>query len=84
MTKAMIELFPKYKDTVPGINGWALEDVKDPAGAVVKVTAKRGQGGQLSVTFKLSAPLAYGQTVIMPAPVPTDYTTCAARTRFLL
>jgi uncharacterized protein len=28
MTKAMIELFPKYKDTVPGINGWALERQK--------------------------------------------------------
>ena len=55
-----------------------------PVGAVIKVTAKRGQGGQLSVTFKLSAPLAYGQTVIMPAPVPTDYTSCTARTRFLL
>lgn len=25
MTKAMIELFPKYKDSSPGINGWALE-----------------------------------------------------------
>lgn len=25
MTKAMIELFPKYKDASPGINGWALE-----------------------------------------------------------
>jgi len=25
MTKAMIELFPKYKDAAPGINGWALE-----------------------------------------------------------
>jgi TRAP transporter TAXI family solute receptor len=25
MTKAMIELFPKYKDGSPGINGWALE-----------------------------------------------------------
>jgi TRAP transporter TAXI family solute receptor len=25
MTRAMVELFPKYKDTAPGINGWALE-----------------------------------------------------------
>ncbi|MEZ5843807.1 MAG: TAXI family TRAP transporter solute-binding subunit [Hyphomicrobiaceae bacterium] len=25
MTKAMVELFPKYKDASPGINGWALE-----------------------------------------------------------
>ena len=25
MTKAMVELFPKYKDSSPGINGWALE-----------------------------------------------------------
>jgi hypothetical protein len=50
-----------------------------PAGAVIKVTAKRGQGG-----LKLSAPLAYVQTVIMPAPVPADYTSCTARTRFLL
>lgn len=25
MTKAMIELFPKYKDAAPGINGWALD-----------------------------------------------------------
>jgi TRAP transporter TAXI family solute receptor len=25
MTKAMIELFPRYKDASPGINGWALE-----------------------------------------------------------
>jgi len=24
MTKAMVELFPKYKDASPGINGWAL------------------------------------------------------------
>jgi TRAP transporter TAXI family solute receptor len=28
MTKAMIELFPKYKDTVPGINGWSLDRQK--------------------------------------------------------
>lgn len=28
MTKAMIELFPRYKDTVPGINGWALDRQK--------------------------------------------------------
>lgn len=25
MTKAMVELFPKYKDGSPGINGWAIE-----------------------------------------------------------
>ncbi|MCB1548013.1 MAG: TAXI family TRAP transporter solute-binding subunit [Hyphomicrobiaceae bacterium] len=25
MTKAMIQLFPKYKGTVPGIDGWAIE-----------------------------------------------------------
>ena len=25
MTKAMVELFPRYKDASPGINGWALE-----------------------------------------------------------
>lgn len=25
MTKAMVELFPKYQGTVPGIDGWALE-----------------------------------------------------------
>lgn len=25
MTKAMIELFPEYKDAAPGINGWALD-----------------------------------------------------------
>jgi uncharacterized protein len=25
MTKAMLELFPKYKDTSPGINGWSLD-----------------------------------------------------------
>ncbi|QIE55296.1 TAXI family TRAP transporter solute-binding subunit [Pikeienuella piscinae] len=25
MTKAMVELFPEYKDKAPGINGWALE-----------------------------------------------------------
>ncbi len=25
MTKAMVELFPYYKDKAPGINGWALE-----------------------------------------------------------
>jgi hypothetical protein len=54
-----------------------------PAGAVVKVSAKKAQGGRLAITFKLSAPLAYGQTVVMPAPIPTDYTSCTARTRFL-
>ncbi|HUF86800.1 MAG TPA: TAXI family TRAP transporter solute-binding subunit [Thermohalobaculum sp.] len=26
MTKAMVELYPDYKDSAPGINGWALED----------------------------------------------------------
>lgn len=25
MTKAMVELFPQYKDKAPGINGWGLE-----------------------------------------------------------
>ena len=25
MTKAMVELYPHYKDAAPGINGWALE-----------------------------------------------------------
>ncbi|MFV0472885.1 MAG: TAXI family TRAP transporter solute-binding subunit [Pikeienuella sp.] len=25
MTKALVELFPEYKDKVPGINGWAIE-----------------------------------------------------------
>ena len=28
MTKAMVELFPKYKDSAPGINGWALDRQK--------------------------------------------------------
>lgn len=28
MTKAMVELFPNYKDAAPGINGWALERQK--------------------------------------------------------
>ncbi|MFT6228986.1 MAG: TRAP transporter TAXI family solute receptor [Paracoccaceae bacterium] len=26
MTKAMVELFPQYKDKAPGINGWAIEN----------------------------------------------------------
>lgn len=26
MTRAMVELYPDYKDKAPGINGWALED----------------------------------------------------------
>lgn len=28
MTKALVELFPAYKDTAPGVNGWALDRQK--------------------------------------------------------
>lgn len=28
MTKAMVELYPQYKDATPGINGWALDRQK--------------------------------------------------------